>query len=237
MTLEQSNIRNWLLRGLSPEDFQRIAAHLEPIDLPRGFSLADKDEPATHCYFPERGIGSVVAVSREGAKAETGLVGREGLVPHNALLGAVSTPYEIFMQAPGYGHRIKHDDFLMVLSDSRSIEKHFLRFVQTMSIQAAYTALSNAIHHIDERLARWILMCHDRTEGDEIELTHEFLAIMLAVRRPSVTTALHVLEGNRLIVSERGLVTVRDRQRLESFANDAYGTPERDYHSAFGEMK
>ena len=112
-----------------------------------------------------------------------------------------------------------------------------LRFVQALSTQTAFTALSNAVHQIDERLARWILMCDDRLDGADMPLTHEFMSIMLAVRRPSVTTALHILEGNRLIRAERGCIVVRDRAGLEEFAGDSYGVPEREYERLIGPLR
>jgi CRP-like cAMP-binding protein len=111
-----------------------------------------------------------------------------------------------------------------------------LRFAQVQGVQTAFTALSNAVHPINERLARWLLMCHDRHDSDEIPLTHEFLSLMLAVRRPSVTTALHVLEGNRFIRAERGHVTIRNRTALEEFAGDGYGKPEAEYRRLIGPM-
>ncbi len=110
------------------------------------------------------------------------------------------------------------------------------RYIQAFGSQISFTALSNAVHSIDERLARWLLMCHDRVDGDEIALTHEFISLMLAVRRPSVTTALHVLEGYKLIRSERGRITIRDRQALETFAGDAYGKPEQEYSRLIGDL-
>jgi CRP-like cAMP-binding protein len=109
-----------------------------------------------------------------------------------------------------------------------------LRFAHAMTVQAHYTGLSNAVHPIDERLARWLLMCDDRTDGGKLELTHDFLSIMLAVRRPSVTTALHVLEGNGFIRSERGCIIIRNRRALEEFAGDAYGKPEAEYRRLMG---
>jgi CRP-like cAMP-binding protein len=95
--------------------------------------------------------------------------------------------------------------------------------------------LSNAVHSVDERLAKWLLMAHDRVIGDEFSLTHDYIAIMLAVRRPSVTTSLHVLEGNGFIRSERKLITIRNRAALEEFARDAYGRPEQEYRRLFGD--
>jgi CRP-like cAMP-binding protein len=112
----------------------------------------------------------------------------------------------------------------------------FGRFIHAFGSQISFTALSNAVHNIDERLARWLLMCHDRVDGNEILLTHEFISLMLAVRRPSVTTALHILEGKKLIRAERGRITVRDRAGLESFAGDVYGKPEEEYRRLIGEL-
>ena len=111
------------------------------------------------------------------------------------------------------------------------------RYAQTLFVQTAYTALSNATHRVDERLARWILMVHDRTVGNRLLLTHDFLAAVLNVRRPSVTTALHILEGRRFITAERGQVTIRDRAALEAFAGDAYGVPEREFARLIGSMR
>lgn len=111
------------------------------------------------------------------------------------------------------------------------------RFAQALSVQVSFTALSNAVHSIDERLARWILLCDDRIASGELAMTHEYMAVMLAVRRPSVTTAIHVLEGNGLIRAERGLITVRNRAMLEEFAGDAYGTAEREYERLLGPLR
>jgi hypothetical protein len=123
------------------------------------------------------------------------------------------------------------------MRESDALRQLLARFAHVMSVQTSYTGLSNSVHRIDERLARWILMCHDRTSGDQIALTHEFLSVMLAVRRSSVTTALHVLEGKHLVYSERNLITIRDRRALELFAGDAYGVPEREYERLIGPMR
>ena len=103
-------------------------------------------------------------------------------------------------------------------------------------VQMTFSVLANAVHHVEERLARWLLMVHDRSDGDDLALTHAFMGVMLSVRRPSVTTALHVLEGNRFIRAERGYVTIRDRAALELFAGDAYGRPEEEYRRLLGAM-
>jgi CRP-like cAMP-binding protein len=115
------------------------------------------------------------------------------------------------------------------IDERPSLHRLLLRYAQALNVQTSVTAFANANHTLEMRLARWLLMCHDRLDGDDIEITHEFMAMMLGVRRAGVTTSLHILEGNRLIRSTRGLVTVRDRDGLEKLADDAYGLPEAEY--------
>ena len=126
---------------------------------------------------------------------------------------------------------------LAALAASATLRTTLLRYAQALSVQVSFTALSNAVHQIDERLARWILVCDDRIASGELALTHQYLSVMLAVRRPSVTTALHVLEGNGLIRAARGLITIRDRAGLEDFAGDAYGKAEREYERLLGPLR
>ncbi|SFB48296.1 cAMP-binding domain of CRP or a regulatory subunit of cAMP-dependent protein kinases [Rhizobium sp. NFR07] len=232
--IRQAAVRNNLLRLVSAESFDAIAKHLEFLELPRGFELSEPHEEADYAYFPESGIASIVARSPQGQHAEIGIFGRDGMTPATVVLDAGTDPYSIFMQVQGEGYRVRASILKQMLDEDAAVRVLLGRYAQALSVQGAYTSLSNAVHHIDERLARWILMCHDRTDGDEISLTHEFLSIMLAVRRPSVTTALHMLEGRKLIYSERGMIIVRDRPALEQFANDAYGECEREYFRLIG---
>lgn len=230
--VRQAMLRNNLLRRL-PDGFL-AGLRLEPVTLSRSFQLSSPHQPMDHAYFFESGIASVVVRSPEGQHTEIAIIGRDGMCPASALLDADTDPFSVFMQVQGEAHRVPISELKAALSEDREAQGLFARYAQALAVQHAYTALSNAVHHIDERLARWILMCHDRTDGAEISLTHEFLSIMLAVRRPSVTTALHVLEGKKLIYSERGLVIVRDRAGLEAFARDAYGECEKEYERLIG---
>lgn len=226
--------QNGLLALLSHQDYSTLASALEPVDLPQGFVLSGPGEPFTHCYFPLSGVVSTVITSPSGKRTEIGLLGREGVSPASIALGADEMPYLVIMQVSGHGMRMPIKGMRQLLEDSVTLRRLLTRWASIALTQAAFTALSNAIHPVDERLARWILMCHDRVDGDEIGLTHEFLAIMLSVRRPSVTVALHVLEGKHLIYSNRGTIVVRDREGLELFAADAYGGSEREYRRLFG---
>jgi CRP-like cAMP-binding protein len=233
---DQSAFRNRLISLLAAEDFDRLRPHLQPTTLNRGDVLSRPNEPVEKIHFLEHGIGSIIAISADGQECEAGLFGWEAFTPTMAVLGTDRSPLKIIVQVAGNGHWIDAQVFSNIVGQQPQLKRLLLLFTQTLNLQTSYTALSNAVHPIDERLARWILMCHDRSSSDEFALTHEFLALMLAVRRPSVTTALHVLEGNRFIASERGYITVRNRSALQEFAADAYGQAEAEYLRLLGRM-
>lgn len=234
MAADRAAIRNRLLTLLADDDFALLAPHLEPVALVSDDLLIHPDTPVADVFFPDSGLLSLVAVSPEQQRVEAGMIGLEGFSPTALALHADRIPYELTVQGTGKGHRIPVEPFRRAIAQSRSLHGLLLRFVQVFSVQIGYTALSNAVHPIDERLARWLLMCHDRLQESAMTLTHEFLSLMLAVRRPSVTTSLHVLEGNRFIRAERSTVIIRDRAALEQFAGDAYGIPEAAYRELIG---
>jgi CRP-like cAMP-binding protein len=230
---QQISIGNRLLASLSAEDFATLQPHLEPVPLPVRQVLIEPNTPIAHIYFPEAGMASVTNNSGDG-KIEVGVVGREGMVGLPVVLGIDQTPYEHFMQIAGHGWRMAACDLEQAMAQSSSLHRQLLRFVQASHVQASETAFANASSDIEARLARWLLMCHDRVEGDDIPLTHEFIAMMLGVRRPGVTVALHVLEGMQIIRAKRGIVTVLDREKLEELADEAYGLPEAEYARLMG---
>ena len=233
-TPSQSFVRNCLLSALTPTDYALLQPHLEFVVLVKDMVLEDCDAPFEHAFFPNTGISSIMSITQTGDRVEAGLFGREGMSGMPILLGADRSPLKTIMQVPGEGHRIAVRALRDAIGQSRPLHIFLLRFCQAMVAQAAYTALANVTHPVEVRLARWLLMAHDRTDGDDIALTHEYLAVMLAVQRPSVTTALHVLEGNRFIKATRGIVTVRDRADLEEFADGSYGRPEAEYSRLIG---
>jgi CRP-like cAMP-binding protein len=235
--LKQEDAKNLLLRRMAEADFDRLAPHLEPVKCGKGERLFGRFTPIEHVWFMERGLGSLVIVSPEGQQVEAGLFGRDGFTPTSLVHGSDQSPYDCIIQLPDEAYRLPVSVLREAMADSPALRDLLLRYVETLALQTSYTALSNAVHLIDERLARWLLMCHDRAEGDELPLTHGFLSIMLAVRRPSVTTSLHVLEGNGFIRAERGWITIRDRAALEEFAGDAYGVPEREYERLLGPLR
>jgi CRP-like cAMP-binding protein len=233
----QEMLRNRLLQTLSAEDYALLRPHLVATTLRKSMILDEPDQPIEKVYFPDSGLGSIVAHSREGHESEVGMFGNDGMSGTGLLLAVDRTPHRVTIQADGMGHRISAEELRRACQRSVSLRDRLLQYVYVLSVQSSHTALSNATHSIEERLARWLLMSHDRTEGDEIALTHEFLSLMLAVRRPSVTTTLHVLEGLQLIRARRGVVVIRNRMGLEELASDAYGIPEDEYERVIGRLR
>jgi CRP-like cAMP-binding protein len=230
----QASVRNRLLAALSPADVSLLEPQLEPIPLPVRTCLAEPNRSIEHVYFLEQGIASVVASTPLGRRIEVGIIGREGLTAPCVLLGADRSPHECFVQTPGAGLQILADDLRRALAASASLHQHLLRFVQAFMVQIGQTALSNGSCTLEQRLARWLLMCHDRVDGNGLATTHEFLSLMLSVRRPGVTVALQTLEERGLISAKRGQVTVLDRAGLEAVAGDSYGLCEAEYGRLIG---
>jgi len=225
----QTAISNKLLALLPAADFEEVAGDLQHVYLPRGTPIGTSGQPIDYLYFLTSGIGSVIARTPDGHRAEAGLFGFDGYVPTSAVADVELHSHDMNIQVDAEAYRMTYADFRRAMETNRNFSRVVVRAMEAFSIQLAYTLVSNAIHDVTVRLARWLLMCHDRVQGDEIALTHEYLAIMLAVRRPSVTTSLHLLEGSGFITSGRGKVTIRNRPGLQMFARDAYGRPEEEY--------
>jgi CRP-like cAMP-binding protein len=235
--LPSSSVRNRLLAALPAGDFALIRPHLEPVSLNQSDVIIQAHAPIEHVYFLEAGVTSIVTRTERDRRIEIGLVGREGFAGVPVLLGADRTPHETFMQIGGAALRIGADAFRHALEQSPALQKLLLRFVQVFHLQTAQTAACNGSHPVGRRLARWLLMCHDRLDGDELPLTHEFIAVMLGVRRPGVTEALQMLETEQAIRAERRNIVVLDRRRLEETAGDGYGGPEAEYERLIGSLR
>lgn len=236
LEIHHETVRNRLLRTLSEDDFNLLTPHLSRDCLDLGHTLGRPGRPIECVYFPESGLASITS-STNPSKIEIGLVGREGLVGIPLLLGAVSSPNDTFIQMAGSFLKIEAPAFLDLLDRSPPTKALFLRFVHVFMIQLSQTVAANASLAVEGRLARWLLLCHDRADGDDLNLTHEFLAMMLGVRRPGVTVATHVLEGNGIIRARRGRITVLSREKLEELADDAYGSAEAEYVRLIGPLR
>ncbi len=231
---ETRRFRNQLLSNLSDDDIGRLLPMLEPVPLSPGQVLEAAGAAIEHVYFPESGIASVIALDGVRRRMEAGPFGWDGMSGLAVLTCADRSPHETVVQLEGGAHRLPAAALRDLMDRSPSARRLLLRYVHAFAVQTAHTALAAGLAVVEQRLARWILMLHDRTDGDELLLTHEFMALMLAVRRPGVTVALHELEGKALIRSLRGRVVMRDRQGLEEFCAGLYGVPEAEYRRLIG---
>jgi CRP-like cAMP-binding protein len=235
MSPPQISTRNLLLRALGPSDYALLQPYLERSDLELRQPIFEPNVPIERVHFLEGGVASIVSEQEPNEQIEIGLYGYEGMSGASVVLGAGQTPHRSMIQVDGATSlHIASERLLEACGQSPELQALLLRYVHTLAVQAALTAAANAHYALPERLARWLLMCHDRVDGDQIELTHEFMSMMLAVRRSGVTVTLHTLEGTGAIRSQRGLVTVRDRARLEEIAGDSYGEAEREYLRLLG---
>ena len=235
MELLHATTLNTLLRALSAEDFGRLRPFLSPVDLPVRRQLEIRNRRIDHVYFLERGLASMVVNAGATHSIEVGIVGSEGMTGLPVLLETDRALHETFMQSAGAGWRIASSDLRSAIADSTTLRAVLLRYAYTMVSQMAFTALANGRYKIEERLARWLLMADDRTQGSTIMLTHEFLAVMLGARRPGITNALGEFEKHGVITTRRGAIDIKDRGALEEAANGSYGGPEAEYRRLFGD--
>ena len=213
---------NRLLRALPGDEYERLLPELTAVRLRLRQVLVEPDVPITDVYFVREGVGSMIAVEQEGGDIEVGTVGNEGLVGLPVLHAADTMPYRVFVQVEGDAWRMPAAAFGRVV-DERPVVRHLLlRYAQYFADQLAQSVACNRLHTLEERCARWLLMTHDRVHGDVFELTHEFLAQMLGVRRAGVTVAMGALQNAGIVAYARGRVVVEDRPRLEEASCGCY---------------
>jgi CRP-like cAMP-binding protein len=226
--------RNQLLANMTASDFRLMQPHLRTTDMPLLKDLERPNRRIDAIYFMEAGIASVVAVQPDDTKIEVGLIGREGMSGISVVLGGDQSPHSTYMQVAGDGLRIAVKDLRNAIAASGSLQQMLLRYAQSFMVQTAHTAIANARVNIERRLARWILMAHDRTRIAKLPLTHEFLSLMLGVRRAGVTEALQSLKRAKLIDTGRNSIIVLNRKGIEKLAGNSYGVPEKEYRRLLG---
>lgn len=233
-----STFRNRLLEAMSDADRSLLAPYLVKIDIDLHQTLQSPGAPMEHAYFIESGMASVIA-GGDGDRpgVEVGLIGREGVAGPAIILGGTSSPHGVIMQTPGSAYRIATRFFHDALKRSGSLVAMLNRFMQVFMTQSSEAVVANARGHIDERLARWLLMAQDRLDTRELSLTHSTLAFMLGVRRAGVTDAIHILEGDHLVRATRGSIIIRDRQGLIAKAGPYYGLAEAEYERLLADYK
>lgn len=231
-TLEESPppTSNRILNSLTRSEYERLAAHLEPVKLWQSDILYHPNQPVTHVYFPNRGTVSVVSVFENGGSVEVGMVGNEGMFGVNVFLGSVSTPLEAVVQLPGDALRMRAGVLKEKFREGGQLQDLMLRYTQAFIMQIAQTAACNRAHPVDGRLAKWLLMCQGRSHSKELELTQEFIATMLGVRRAGVTEAAGQLKEAGIINYRRGQVTIVDRERLEAISCECYPLVKKEFN-------
>jgi CRP-like cAMP-binding protein len=224
---------NQLLASLSTNDFDLLEANLKPVVLTLRKTLEKPNRQIGAAFFPNSGFASIVAI-QFSKQVEVGLVGREGMTGLPIVLGNHRSPHSTYIQAAGNGRSIRANDLRAAMEESPSLRNSLLKYVQAFAVQTAHTAACNAQSKLDQRLARWVLMAHDRMGDDTLPLTHEFLAIMLGVRRAGVTLAVHTLKERDFITCVRGGIKMQDRKGMERHAGECYGIPEAEYRRLIG---
>lgn len=234
MGMSQATMRNGLLRGMSPSDFALLAPHLIRVALPVRFQLHEAGKKIEHVYFPEDGVVSIVALALDGKQCEVGIFGREGMSETATVLGTDHSPHSAYVQVSGTAAlKLPVGVLTDAFETTTTLRRHLLHYVQAIVIQLS-TSIAAAGQTIEQRLARWLLMCHDRLDGDDIHLTHEFLGMMLNVRRSGVTVALTALQTRGFVERARAKIVIRNRGRLEEFTEGGYGLAESEYKRLIG---
>ena len=221
--------KNRILASLSQAEISRLAPYLTPVSLDRGKTLLSPDTEVTHAYFIETGLASVVVEMANGDTVETGITGKEGIVGIPVLLDTKSMPSHTFIQIAGSGFKIGADRLKREFEKSEQLRKLVNSYFQASLVQTAQTAACNRLHDIAQRLARWLLMCHDRVESDTFSITHEFLGHMLGTPRTTVTLAAGILHKSGLVDYSRGTIHIRDRKGLEKAACECYETIRKEF--------
>ncbi|KQN25245.1 hypothetical protein ASE86_03045 [Sphingomonas sp. Leaf33] len=236
-TQSQVSRHNRLLGTLTGDDLGRLRPHLRRVDLAAGQCVSLLSNGHAVACFPLSLVASIVQVLDDGTRFDVGLVGSEGVLGWPSVLSFVPEPQSALVQlGGGSALAIPAEALIAACEASPSLHVAMLRFVDSFTVQMSHTIIANLRDGIEQRLARWLLMLHDRIDGDKMAITHGELASALHVRRASITDALHVLEGERMLRCTRGQITVRDRAGLTAVAGSSYGPAETRYRTLVGDF-
>ena len=232
--MEENTYENGVLASLLPRDRRLIEPYLTKVALPFRLHLQQAFRKIDYVYFLESGIASVVAVSKtKRRQAEAAIIGFEGMTGAALVHATDRSPCDVFMQVAGEGHRIGIDEFASVRESSRTIRDRCSNFAHVLGIQTEHTALANAEGSIPERLARWLLMTHDRTRGNHLTMTHDLISVMVGARRAGITRSLGAFCEKGYISTTRGGIIILVRDGLNVAADGLYGVPEDEYRRLF----
>jgi len=220
-------IRNKILLAMTDLEFKRIRPHLEHVALPAHRSLHEPHLIYRFAYFPNEGLISLVVTMANGKTVEAGIVGNEGVAGLPAVVGLGRSPLREVMQIGGHGFRVKVRDLIRTLEATPDLQRLVRHYTMMLGLQVAQTAACNRLHDTDRRLARWLLMAHDRADSGTLRITHGFLATMLGTDRPTVSLAAARFQRMNIIKYTRGAVTILNRDALEGQSCECYAAIQR----------
>jgi CRP-like cAMP-binding protein len=215
--------RNRLLAGLPPADFVLLAPHLAETTLERGTVLAEPGQPIKRVTFPHGGLVSLLGVLPEGHAVDTATIGREGAIGLSTGLGSQLAVSRAVVQLPGAAAQISPLRLAEAAAQSKAVRDMIVRYCDALLAQVQQSVVCNTVHHVQERLCRWLLQAHDRIEGDTIPLTQEFLSGLLGVQRTTVTAICRMLQADGIIDVRRGRILIRNRGALTRKSCACYG--------------
>lgn len=225
--------QNRLIETLARADRRRLLAICEPVHLVLGQVLCEAATPTRHVYFPTNSFISLIARVADSPGIEVGMIGREGMLGSHVALGDFETSLHAVVQGPGTALRVGTAALRRELACSVSLQRTVHRYIAVLMMQMTTSVVCLRFHHVGPRLARWLMMSHDRAGADTFAMTHQFLAYMLGVRRVGITAAATALQRVGLIEYRRGVLTVLDRSGLESAACPCYAADRRAYSERF----
>ena len=229
MTSNPPKINNLILRCFPHKDWESIQTHIEEVNLELGLVLSEPGVKMSYVYFPINSLVSILYGLENGATAEIGIIGNEGLVGITVFLGGESTISRAVVQSAGRSYRIRSNILLNLFNSSPPVMHLLLRFTQALITQMSQTAVCNRHHTIDQQLCRWLLLSIDRLSGSELVMTQDLIANMLGVRREGVSEVAGKLQEAGYISYSRGHITVLDREKLEHRTCECYGVVRREY--------
>ncbi len=227
-------LKNHLLAALPALEFDRIAPHLEPVSLKLGKVLHESGAEMNYVYFPTTAIISLLSLMQNGATAEIGVVGNDGILGIELFMGGETTTNRAIIQSAGEVFRMKSKDMKAEFTLGGAFQKMLLRYTQALIAQISQTAVCNRLHSVDQQFARWLLLSHDRLDSDKLVMTHDLISNMLGVRREGVTLAAQKLAKRGFIKNVRGSITVLDRQALEKTVCECYEVVNTEYNRLLG---
>ena len=234
--ITESRPGNHLLESLPREDYASLAAHLEPVSLARSTVLHQPGDIIREHYFPINSLISVTVTMRDGRSAETGLVGKREVSGMNAFLESdATTQTDFVVQVPGEAMRIPADILRAEFERRKGVRDILLRHTQAMIAQISQNVACNRLHSLEQRYARWLLEVRDRISSDELALTHKYIAIILGVRRASVTEVSGKFESAGILKTRRGRTWIVDAERLRKASCECHESVSGEYERLFGE--